>query len=154
MKTQRRSRFTHPLQALSAEFSIIVWFAAVIAQGENTKTKPIHAPSSGFPVLEFGIIILFADVRAQVWLKSVQSSTRVRMGPSSSMAALLPLPSLSSERQSSSSAWTAILSALEMVADDDDDVPGRLLQPLFIAINALLSRSGICRKYALFWSPF
>ena len=106
MKTQRRSRFTHPLQALSAEFSIIVWFAAVIAQGENTKTKPIHAPSSGFPVSEFGIIIWFADVRAQVWLKSVQSSTckckctRVRMGPSSSMAALLPLPSLSSERQS------------------------------------------------------
>ena len=99
---------THPLQALSAEFSIIVWFAAVIAQGENTKTKPIHAPSSGFPVSEFGIIILFADVRAQVWLKSVQSSTckckctRVRMGPSSSMAALLPLPSLSLERQSSS----------------------------------------------------
>ena len=108
MKTQRRSRFTHPLQALSAEFSIIVWFAAVIAQGENTKTKPIHAPSSGFPVSEFSIIIWFADVRAQVWLKSVQSSmckckcTRVRMGPSSSMAALLPLPSLSSERQSSS----------------------------------------------------
>ena len=75
MKTQRRSRFTHPLQALSAEFSIIVWFAAVIAQGENTKTKPIHAPSSGFPVSEFSIIIWFADVRAQVWLKSVQSST-------------------------------------------------------------------------------
>ena len=102
MKTQRRSRFTHPLQALSVEFSIIVWFAAVIAQGENTKTKPIHAPSSGFPVSEFGIIIWFADVRVQVWLNSVQSSTRVRMGPSSSMAALLPLPSLSSERQSSS----------------------------------------------------
>ena len=74
MKTQRRSRFTHPLQALSAEFSIIVWFAAVIAQGENTKTKPTHAPSSGFPVSEFGIIIWFADVRAQVWLKSVQST--------------------------------------------------------------------------------
>ena len=66
------------------------------------KTKPIHAPSSGFPVSEFGIIIWFADVRAHVWLKSVQSSTRVRMGPSSSMAALLPLPSLSLERQSSS----------------------------------------------------
>ena len=30
MKTQRQSRFTHPLQALSAEFSIIVWFTAVI----------------------------------------------------------------------------------------------------------------------------
>ena len=73
MKTQRRSRFTHPLQALSAEFSIIVWFAAVIAQGENTKTKPIHAPSSGFPVSEFGIIIWFADVRAHVWLKSAQT---------------------------------------------------------------------------------
>ena len=107
MKTKRRSPFTHLLQALTAEFSI-VWFAAVIAWGENTKTMPIHAPSSGFPVSEFGIIIWFADVRAQVWLKSVQSSTckckctRVRMGPSSSMAALLPLPSLSSERQSSS----------------------------------------------------
>jgi len=74
MKTQRRSRFTHPLQALSAEFSIIVWFAAVIAQGENTKTKPIHAPSSGFPVSEFGIIIWFVDVRVQVWLISVQST--------------------------------------------------------------------------------
>ena len=41
MKTQRRSRFTHPLQALSAEFSIIVCFAAVIAQGKNTKTRGI-----------------------------------------------------------------------------------------------------------------
>ena len=72
MKTQRRSRFTHPHQALSAEFSIIVWFAAVIAQGENTKTKPIHAPSSGFPVSEFGIIIWFADVRAQANLSLVE----------------------------------------------------------------------------------
>ena len=72
MKTQRRSRFTHPLQALSAEFSIIVWFAAVIAQGENTKTKPIHAPSSGFPVSEVGIIIWFADIRAQVNLSVVE----------------------------------------------------------------------------------
>ena len=72
MKTQRRSRFTHPLQALSAEFSIIVWFAAVIAQGENTKTKPIHAPSSAFPVSEFGIIIWFADVRAQANLSLVE----------------------------------------------------------------------------------
>ena len=72
MKTQRRSRFTHPLQALSAEFSIIVWFATVIAQGENTKTKPIHAPSSGFPVSEFGIIIWFADVRAQANLSLVE----------------------------------------------------------------------------------
>ena len=72
MKTQRRSRFTHPLQALSAEFSIIVWFAAVIAQGENTKTKPIHAPSSGFPVSEFGIIIWFSDIRAQDNLSVVE----------------------------------------------------------------------------------
>ena len=72
MKTQRRSRFTHPLQALSAEFSIIVWFAAVIAQGENTKTKPIHAPSLGFPVSEFGIIIWFADIRAQANLSLIE----------------------------------------------------------------------------------
>ena len=72
MKTQRQSRFTHPLQALSAEFSIIVWFAAVRAQGENTKTKPIHAPSLGFPVSEFGIIIWFADVRAQANLSLVE----------------------------------------------------------------------------------
>ena len=71
-EAQRRSRFTHPLQALSAEFSIIVWFAAVIAQGENTKTKPIHAPSSGFPVSEFGIIIWFTDVRAQANLSLVE----------------------------------------------------------------------------------
>ena len=71
MKTQRRSRFTHPLQALSAEFSIIVWFAAVIAHGENTKTKPINAACSGFPISEFGIMIWFADDRAQVWLKSL-----------------------------------------------------------------------------------
>ena len=72
MKTQRRSRFTHPLQGFLAEFSIIVWFAAFIAQGENTKTKPIHAPYLGFPVSEFGIIIWFADVRAQANLSLVE----------------------------------------------------------------------------------
>ena len=51
---------------------LIVWFAAVIVQDENTKTKPIHAPSSGFPVSEFGINIWFTDVRAQANLSLVE----------------------------------------------------------------------------------
>ena len=71
MKTKRRSPFTHLLQALTAEFSI-VWFAAVIAWGENTKTMPIHAPSSGFPASEFNIITWFADIRAQANLSLVE----------------------------------------------------------------------------------
>ena len=52
------------------------------------------------------------------------------MGPSSSTAASLPFPSLTSDTLSSSSACTANFSTLEP-AVDDEDVPGCLLRPLF-----------------------
>ena len=63
------------------------------------------------------------------------------MGPSSSTAASLPFPSLTSDTLSSSSACTANLSTLEP-AVDDEDVPGRLLRPLFIVRGNLLENVG------------
>ena len=63
------------------------------------------------------------------------------MGPSSSTAASLPFPSLTSDTLSSSSACTANFSTLEP-AVDDEDVPGRLLRPLFIARGNLLEKVG------------
>ena len=63
------------------------------------------------------------------------------MGPSSSTAASLPFPSLTSDTLSSSSACTANLSTLEPTVDDED-VPGRQLRPLFIARGNLLEKVG------------
>ena len=63
------------------------------------------------------------------------------MGPSSSTAASLPFPSPTSDTLSSSLACTANLSTLEPTVDDED-VPGRLLRPLFIVRGNLLENVG------------